>query len=679
MVRTIKERLTYSHLIQLVGLLATLILGSIWLFKIPVYIGGIEREPEPLLVVAGALGGILLLILPFRFPKLFSDQLIFAGKQEKPLSENTRRQNRAAMLELVKQIWITGYLDNVLNQMQSLNLKLEFAEPEKVLRRPAMQDYKLPDNKAIHKIFNDLNHHLVILGEPGAGKTVLLLQLARELITEARDDLNKPIPVVLALSSWAARQPPFEEWLVDELRTLYNLPQKAVDDLVKGEQLLYLLDGLDEVAQEHSDTCLQAIKKFMEEDRPGVSCVVSSRFAEFQAIPTRLDIPGEVVLQPLNLSQIDHYLSDEEFEGLRTVMADNTIIQDFAHIPFMLNTMAVVTRAVAERNILLAIESLDDPAHLRDYFLEAYLNRRLREKPNPRYADFRQTRTYLKWLAVQLVRRDQTDYYIENLQMDWLESDSQKKYYRWSVGLVVGLVVGLGFGLGDGLKFGLVGGLVLALLIGLGFGLAGKSKIEMADHLIWSFPWPTLVSGLAVLLVSGLIFGLISELAVGLVFGLGYGLVVALVLVLVSGFGSREMIQIRLHPAEGLRRSLTNGLLMLCLVGLALALPVGLVVGLAGDRTGWPVGWLTIVLAFGLRGGLGALIQHAILRLFLARAGHIPRWRYDRFLDYAYDLVILRKVGGGYRFVHDYMRRYLASATFVPDAMQKSSNDAQPY
>lgn len=87
--------------------------------------------------------------------------------------------------------------------------------------------------------------------------------------------------------------------------------------------------------------------------------------------------------------------------------------------------------------------------------------------------------------------------------------------------------------------------------------------------------------------------------------------------------------------------------------GLVVGLGSGLVVGLAG----------------GLVNGGSAVLSHLLLRYYLARDGHIPRWRYDKFLDYAHELVILRKVGGGYRFVHDYLRQYLARSPFVPDAV----------
>jgi len=58
-------------------------------------------------------------------------------------------------------------------------------------------------------------------------------------------------------------------------------------------------------------------------------------------------------------------------------------------------------------------------------------------------------------------------------------------------------------------------------------------------------------------------------------------------------------------------------------------------------------------------GGL-AYFQHSILRLFLWRAGYAPL-RYVHFLDYATRCILLRRVGGGYIFVHRMLLDYFAS------------------
>jgi hypothetical protein len=81
---------------------------------------------------------------------------------------------------------------------------------------------------------------------------------------------------------------------------------------------------------------------------------------------------------------------------------------------------------------------------------------------------------------------------------------------------------------------------------------------------------------------------------------------------------------------------------------------------------------LGIVLLSGLAFGGDAFIQHFILRFLLWRAGSLP-WNYPRFLDYAADRILLRKVGGGYIFVHRSLQDYFASL----DTATKSSGTAK--
>jgi hypothetical protein len=66
--------------------------------------------------------------------------------------------------------------------------------------------------------------------------------------------------------------------------------------------------------------------------------------------------------------------------------------------------------------------------------------------------------------------------------------------------------------------------------------------------------------------------------------------------------------------------------------------------------------WLFCRVPFG---GL-AVIQHFTLRFILYCSSHIP-WSFVRFLDYAAERIFLRKVGGGYIFVHRLLQDYFAS------------------
>jgi hypothetical protein len=71
-----------------------------------------------------------------------------------------------------------------------------------------------------------------------------------------------------------------------------------------------------------------------------------------------------------------------------------------------------------------------------------------------------------------------------------------------------------------------------------------------------------------------------------------------------------------------------------------------------GTTLGLLIGWLP--------NGGGACIKHVCLRLLLWYARCIP-FNYPRFLDYAAERILLRKVGGGYIFVHRLLLDYFAA------------------
>jgi hypothetical protein len=100
-----------------------------------------------------------------------------------------------------------------------------------------------------------------------------------------------------------------------------------------------------------------------------------------------------------------------------------------------------------------------------------------------------------------------------------------------------------------------------------------------------------------------------------------------------------------------------------------LAAPVfGLLLGVVGGLFGEQRFGLGSGLAGGLVGGLlgglskgGAFcVQHWTTRLLLWCYGYTPR-HYVDFLDYAAERIFLRKVGGGYIFVHRMLMEYFAS------------------
>jgi predicted NACHT family NTPase len=56
---------------------------------------------------------------------------------------------------------------------------------------------------------------LLILGTPGAGKTITLLKLAEQLVGEAIANPQTMIPVIFELSTWDGQD--IEQWLIEQL------------------------------------------------------------------------------------------------------------------------------------------------------------------------------------------------------------------------------------------------------------------------------------------------------------------------------------------------------------------------------------------------------------------------------------------------------------------------------
>jgi hypothetical protein len=186
------------------------------------------------------------------------------------------------------------------------------------------------------------------------------------------------------------------------------------------------------------------------------------------------------------------------------------------------------------------------------------------------------------------------------------------------------------------------------------------------------------------LLVPGGILVLVCPVGLSRLFAiLGFGLLGALGFVL---FGLLEGLGFELrnrwfNPAdrEVLPKALDGGLfgLGIGLIAVVSGLKWGLVAALVG---------LVVCLIFGPTMGLVVLVaglfvggqvwlNHVLPWLSHIRNDLIP-WRYVRFLDYAADRVLLRKVGGGYAFLHRMLLEYFAARYVEPSAVDKASPES---
>jgi hypothetical protein len=169
------------------------------------------------------------------------------------------------------------------------------------------------------------------------------------------------------------------------------------------------------------------------------------------------------------------------------------------------------------------------------------------------------------------------------------------------------------------------------------------------------------------LLVFVLIFGLGTGLTVGLLWGVAVGEFWGLVLIFGAAL-ARSEIETKTVPNEGIRRSARHALRTGLAGGLVGGLAGGLLAGVGSALGFTPILGLLAVLGFGLCFGLAAwtryggytCLQHRRLRRLLIRSGVTPR-DYVGFLDYAAERIFLRKIGGGYVFIHRLLQDYFAA------------------
>lgn len=472
--------------------------------------------------------------------------------------------NRERMFQLVHNTWIEGVLEQSLHGAAMLELGMAYDHDavehpwEMVVQMPGRERAPVPPGTAILDLFDQMDGALLILGEPGAGKTTTLLELTRAAIARARRDPAHPIPVVFNLATWAERRQPLDAWLVEELNARYHIPRRIARPWVAEDRLMVLLDGLDEVRADAREGCVAAINAFRREH--GVAPVaVCSRTAAYEALAQRLQLRGAVVLQPLTLAQMDAYLAlaGEGMAPVRELLHEDDDLRDLARTPLMLSVMVLAYHGERLDDVA-ALDSVDAwRAHLFDYYIRRMFRRRGGAHPFPPSALL----GWLRWLARQMARHNQTVFYLEDLQPSWLANARQRWAYvlatrvlgtvlmllmllvmEWMNAVSV-VLVGLGIGAVDGLRLneareserGLgVGqavayfGLLLALswigltLFGAGpwsatgwavtltllFGLRGmvrrwRSDVRLAETLRWSW-WRFLLPLAIALLASGL-------------------------------------------------------------------------------------------------------------------------------------------------------------------------------
>ena len=498
---------------------------------------------------------------------------------------------------------------------------------------------------------------LVVLGEPGAGKTVVALHLLLDVLGHRLNGEGGPGPVPLRVNaaSWDTAVS-FTDWLAGVLASDYSLRPRAARMLIESGRILPVLDGLDEMDSPDAppERARQGLDQLNETPWRGRAVIVMCRSGVYEAAralridggDSGLHAATAVTLRPLTACEIRRHLDDSrEAEGIDPVrwepVTDQLAAEPAGVLATALSTPWLLTLAVAclRRRGPAAADELaaaDDLESVQDHLFASLIPTAVaglpRQRAGRRYTEG-QVHGWLHNLARHLETRREQPRGGTDIALHELWEMAGNRTTRCLHGALVGLASSHVFGL----VFGPVFALAAWLVVGLGIGLARSTAPKRVL-------WRTRREG-------GLRRRLAAGLKVGLPSGLAVGLAVGLVAHDEPALSERRMI--RDDALAGLTVGLTYGL--------AVALTSGLTFGLAYGLTSG----LTSGLAFGLAGGLvfglvfaAATVRYACATLLFACRKAFPA-RPARFLNWAQHAGLLRVTGAAYQYRHETYRRWL--------------------
>ena len=262
-----------------------------------------------------------------------------------PTDSPRAQRDRATLLTKTRREWVDEWLERDLYHAARLDLQL--TERHNAVE-PRLRHYtSAPDGPGreyapgtpIEKVFDKESRQLLILGEPGTGKSTKLVELARTLIDRALDDPSHPIPVILNLSTWTKKRAALDEWMRDEMVRLYGVSPERAKQWV-GKDLLPLLDGLDEVARGELAACVTAINTYRQAH--GLQPVaVCCRSEEYDELPVQLDLDNAVEVDTLSREDVESYFDAQGFrlDRVRRALTEDAELWTLMDTPLMLTVL----------------------------------------------------------------------------------------------------------------------------------------------------------------------------------------------------------------------------------------------------------------------------------------------------------------------------------------------------
>jgi hypothetical protein len=248
--------------------------------------------------------------------------------------------------------------------------------------RDAESPIVVTDAAAIGEYFlRETPHRLVVLGEPGCGKTSLAWRIALDIARS--DELPGLIPIVRPIGSWNPFETYFDDWLEERLS---EIPELSASGLTTVTEILPILDGFDEYSTQLLGEALGILGNMKYSSRP---LVVLSRPDQELAVSTWRDLLSEaavIELMPLPVDEIIRYIetaprgAEPQLSEIVRELRDKPagIAAQVLSSPFMLD-IAVRKYAYVYPGDFLTRVAAGDPSKAEDLLASYVLEWRIRD------------------------------------------------------------------------------------------------------------------------------------------------------------------------------------------------------------------------------------------------------------------------------------------------------------
>jgi len=476
---------------------------------------------------------------------------------------------------------------------------------------------------------------LAVLGEPGAGKTMLMVRLVLDLLT--RRAAGGPVPFLVSVASWNPADQDLRSWLTDRLLIDHPALAARAGEMTGSTQaaallasglIMPILDGLDEIPEQVRGPAISCINDAL---RPGEQLVVTCRTQQYHdairphcGAEVTLGATAAVQLCPLEADAVRGYLRDDaagpvmraRWAPVLAVLGTEAPAGQALETPLMVG----MARAIYNPRPGELAGGLRDPAELcgpaladreavESLLFDAFIPAAYRAVPAGRW----KAQAAEKWLVFLAHYLEQT---ICGPDLAWwqLRGPASRAASRFALRITRGPAFRMRIdmiALGPALVFGLV------------IGIFGSHRVA-----------------LVIVLVFGPLLGGITA---------------------VSGDITAVM-----SPRAALARDRRTALLLIASFGFLVGIAGMLVLGAALRFAGTPRTHLVIALVFGLAVGFWVSAAQTAWPGYTLNKGrmalrHQLPWSLMSFLADAHQRGVLRQVGTVYQFRHIELQHRLAA------------------